>query len=82
MPTIREIQLGKNGLTDGFIESLKNHFTKTQNIKVSVLRSFCRDREELKKISEELLDKLGKNYTAKTIGYTIILKKWRKEQRE
>ena len=82
MPIIREIQLGKNGVTDGFLDSLKNQFVKTQNIKISVLKSCCRDKEELKEISKKILEGLGKNYTARIIGYTIALKKWRKEQRE
>jgi RNA-binding protein YhbY len=75
---IKEIQLGKNGVTDNFIESLKDRFTQVQNIKISVLRSCCRDKEDLKEIVEKILNGLGKNYTAKTIGYTIALKKWRK----
>jgi len=82
MPTIRQIQLGKNGLTESFIGNLKNHFNICKNIKISVLRSCCRDREELKKISNEILEKLGKTYTARIIGYTIIVKKWRREMRE
>ena len=82
MPAIREIQLGKNGLTDNFIESLKNQFKNCNNVKISVLRSFCRDKKELEKVKEEILDKLGKNYTARAIGYTIALKKWRREKRE
>jgi len=82
MPIIREIQLGKNGLTEGFTESLKNHFNKTQNIKISVLRSCCRDKKELEEIKNKILESLGKNYTARIIGYTIALKKWRREQRE
>ena len=75
---IREMQLGKNGVAENFIESLKNQFKNVQNLKISVLRSCCRDKEELKKIVDKILQKLGKNYTAKTIGYTIALKKWRK----
>lgn len=75
---IREIQLGKKGVTDGFIETLKNYFKNCENVKVSVLRSCCRDKKELKKISEDILDKLGKNYTSRIIGYTIVLKKLRK----
>ena len=51
------------------------------NIKISVLKSCCRDRNELKKIADEILEKLGKTYTAKIIGYTIIVKKWRREMR-
>ena len=78
----REIQLGKNGVTDNFIKNVKTQFKNCQTIKISVLKSFCRDKEQLEKITEEILDKLGKNFTARTIGYTIALKKWRKNVRE
>lgn len=78
---IGNLQLGKNKLTDNFIETLKSHFKKNEYVKISVLKSCCRDKTELKKICEELLDKLGKNYTAKTIGYTLAVKKWRKAVR-
>ncbi len=81
MPIIRQIQLGKNGVTDSFIGNLKNHFDICKNVKISVLKSCCRDKEELKKIADEILEKLGKTYTAKIIGYTIIVKKWRREMR-
>ena len=81
MPTIRQIQLGKNGLTENFIGNIKHQFDNCKNLKISVLKSCCREKEELKKISEEILDKLGKTYTAKIIGYTIIVKKWRREMR-
>jgi RNA-binding protein YhbY len=78
MAVIREIQLGKNGITDNFIESLKNQFKNSENVKISVLKSFCRDKKELVKVKDELLDELGDKYTARVIGYTIALKKWRK----
>jgi len=79
MASLATIQLGKNRITDNFISSLKNSFKKHDNVKISVLKSCCRNKEELRKISKEILNKLGKNYTAKTIGYTIAIKKWRKE---
>jgi len=81
MSTIRQIQLGKNGLTENFICNLKHHFDTCKNIKISVLKSCCRNKEELKKIYEEILEKMGKTYTTKIIGYTIIVKKWRREMR-
>ena len=81
MPTLGQIQLGKAGVTDNFIITLKNHFEKHDNVKISVLKSYCRDRDELKKISKDILNKLGTNYTAKTIGYTLAIKKWRKAVR-
>jgi RNA-binding protein YhbY len=82
MTIIREIQLGKNGITDAFIDSLKNQFVRVQNVKISVLKSFCRDKKELEKIKEEILEKLGKNYTARSIGYTLAVKKWRKARED
>jgi RNA-binding protein YhbY len=82
MPAIRQIQLGKNGLTESFIGNLKHHFDNCKNVKISVLRSCCRDREELKKINDEILGKLGNNYTSRIIGYTIVIKKWRRDMRE
>jgi RNA-binding protein YhbY len=80
MPVIREVQLGKNGITENFIASLKNQFNNCNNVKVAVLPSLCRDKSELKKLEQELLNKLGKNYTARSVGYKINLKKWRKPQ--
>ena len=62
------------------IESLKNQFKACQTVKVSVLKSA--NREDIKKYQDELLENLGKNFTAKKIGFTIILKKWRKERKE
>lgn len=78
----REIQLGKNGVTENFIKNLRTQFKNCQTIKISVLRSYCRDKDKLKEITQEILNKLGKNFTARTIGYTIALKKWRKNVRE
>jgi len=81
MPTIRNIQLGKNGITSNFIESLKNQFNDCKNVKISVLKSLTRDKKEIKKLSDDILEKLGKNYTARLIGFTIVVKRWRKEIR-
>lgn len=72
------MNLGKNGLTEGFLVCLKNSFKERENIKLSVLKSACRDREEMVKIAEELIQKLGKGYTYRIVGYTIFLKRWRK----
>jgi RNA-binding protein YhbY len=80
MPQI-EMQLGKNGITENFIETLKKYFENHEQVKISVLKSARENREDMKKHSEEILNKLGKNYTAKIIGFKIILKKWRKDKR-
>ena len=75
------MHLGKKGITQNFIESLKDHFKNHENVKISVLKSARHNKEGVRKYKEEILEKLGKKYTAKTIGFTIFLKKWKKAVR-
>ncbi|MBR9701690.1 YhbY family RNA-binding protein [Candidatus Pacearchaeota archaeon] len=82
MPQVRQIQLGKQGVTDNFIESLRGQFNNCKNVKVSVLASARESKDDVKKYSEEILDKLGKNFTARVIGFTIVIKKWRRDVRK
>ena len=74
-------QLGKNGITNNFIETLKGQFKNHENIKISVLKGAGHEKEKIRKYSEEILEKLGKNYTSRIIGFTIVIKKWRKPMR-
>ena len=78
MTGVKHFQLGKNGITENFVETMKTYFKKNENAKISVLKSATRSREEIKKLEKELLDQLGRSYTARVIGFTIVLKKWRK----
>jgi RNA-binding protein YhbY len=78
---IREMQLGKKGITENFIGNLEVLFKKNSNVKISVLKNYCRDRDEIKKIKEELINKLGPNFKARIIGYTINIKKFRKTKK-
>lgn len=75
------IQLGVNGVTDNFISTLKNHFNKHQNVKVNVLRSAGRNKENVREVNKKILEKLGKKYTSRVIGFTIFIKKWRRAMR-
>lgn len=75
---VKEIQLGKNGITQNFLGTLEGYFSNCRTVKVSVLKSARENKEDIKKLSEELLKSLGANYTAKVIGFKIVLKKWRK----
>ena len=74
------MQLGKNGITENFILTLKGYFEKHEQVRISVLKSARESREEMKKHADEIISKLGKNYTAKIIGFKIILRKWRKSR--
>lgn len=75
-----EIQLGKKGISQGFLEDLKKRFGKFSNktIKIHVLKSARESKQDVKKYAEEIVSKLGKKFTYRVIGFTIVLRKWRK----
>ena len=73
-----QVQLGKQGITDNFMETLKNHFNRHDNVKIHVLKSAGHNKEDIKKYTGDIVKKLGKHYTAKTIGFSIFVKKWRR----
>jgi RNA-binding protein YhbY len=79
---VSNFQIGKKGVTEGFIKSLKIYFKNNKDIKISVLknsRSNGKDgRKEVEKMKEEILSKLGKIFKARIIGYTICIKKSKK----
>ena len=75
-------QLGKNKITDNFLKTLNEQFKNNKTARIKVLKSCCRDKTELKKISDKILEKLGKNFTASIIGYTIVVKKRRRAVRD
>lgn len=79
--TSADMQLGKNGVTENFIETLKSHFQKHKNVRVSVLKSAGHEKSKIKEYEEKILNKLGNNYTARRIGFKIVIKKWRKPKR-
>lgn len=74
--------LGKQGLTAGFIELLEKTFKKNDLVKISILKSATRNKKEAKDIVEkicvELEKRLQKKFTSKVVGFTIFIKKWRK----
>jgi RNA-binding protein YhbY len=74
--------LGKRGLTEEFIAGLEKTFKKRDLIKISVLQTATRDREEIKIIAQKICDGLGKRlnkrFTAKIVGFTMFVKKWRR----
>ena len=75
---IKELQIGKQGITDNFVETLKTYFNKVKTVKVSVLSSARESKDDVKKMAKDLLARLGPHFTSKVIGFTIVLKKWRR----
>lgn len=83
MTFIPKAQVGKSGITPNFLKTLKTYFVNHKNVKVSVLKSGLEGkdkRQEMKNYEKKILNSLGKCYTTRTIGHTIVVKKWRKPQ--
>ena len=78
MEKLGHMQLGKQGVTENFVGTLKHHFDKHKNVKVSVLKSAGHDKAKVKEYAGEILEKIGDHYTAKVVGFTIFFKKWRR----
>jgi len=81
MQLVSSVQIGKNGLTDNTIETIKTHFKNHQNVKVGFLKGSGRDSKTMKKDAEKILNELGNNYTYRIVGFTIFIKKWRRPMR-
>lgn len=75
------VQLGKNGITYNFIETLKAHFNRNNDVKVTVLKSAGHHKDLVKKYADEIVEKLGNRYSAKVVGFTIFVKRWRRPVR-
>lgn len=75
------IQIGKNGLTKGIIDVIKNAFKNRTSIRLVVLKSAGHNKEKTKEIAEQIQEVLGNKYNYRILGFTIFLKKFRKAQR-
>ena len=73
--------MGKNGLSPAFIEQVKSIFEGETLIKISILKSACRDKKDAEKMGDDLVEALGKKYDFKLVGYVLTVVKYRKEQR-
>ncbi|MGC9309986.1 MAG: YhbY family RNA-binding protein [Candidatus Nanoarchaeia archaeon] len=78
MKAIKKLQIGKNGLTEAFIEQLTKMFNNRSMVKISILKSACRDKQEADDIGKQIIDKLGNNFSSRRIGYTLVIRKNRR----
>lgn len=81
MKQIKKLQIGKAGLTPAFIDQAKTIFEKEKILKISILKSACRNKEDAKEMGEKLTKALGSKFGYKLIGYVLTIIKYRKEQR-
>lgn len=76
--TLTKLQIGKNGLTEGFIAQAKKIFESQKVLRISILKAGTRDREEAKKIADELCAKLGQGYRYTIVGFVLIVRRGKK----
>ncbi len=81
MRPIKRLQMGKNGMTEAFIDQVKSLFEGETLIKITILKSACRDKKEAEKMGDDLVEALGKKYDYKLVGYVLTVIRYRKEQR-
>lgn len=70
-----QFQIGKFGLTEGVIESLKLAFKNHRSIRISALKASGRNKETIKQIADSIKAKIGFPCEYKIIGFTIAFKK-------
>ncbi len=70
-----KFQIGKNSLTEGAINSLKQDLKTHKQVRISVLKTATRDKKQLKKIVEEIIQKVNCKCRYKIIGFTIVLRR-------
>ncbi len=83
MPQITQVsmQIGKNGLNEGFFETIRNSFKHYMMVKVSVLKSASRDKEKVREMAEKIVSVLGEHYDYRALGFTILVKRHKKKVR-
>ena len=81
MRPVKRLQIGKNGLSDAFVEQVKGVFENETMVKISILKSACRDKGDAKVMADDLMNALGKKYGYKLVGYVLTVTRFRKPQR-
>jgi RNA-binding protein YhbY len=75
---IMQFQIGKSGVTKGVINSLNLALKAHGNVRISVLKSSGRNKESIRKMADEIVEKLDYRSNYRIIGFTIVLKKLHK----
>jgi len=75
-----KFQIGKSGLTEGIIESLRLAFKNHKQVRISVLKSAGRDKPKVIEMAEEISSKLKEGqkehaYPYRVIGFTIAMRR-------
>ena len=71
--TESKFQIGKNLITSGTINAINNALKTHKRVRISVLKSATRNRDELKSLADSISSQTEKETKYRLLGYTIIL---------
>ena len=77
--------LGKSKIDEDFIDTIKTSFKRQDVIKIKVLKSQTRNKEEIKNLAQSIAKNIeteDRRYRWRVIGFTIILNKFRKHKKQ
>jgi len=72
---IMQFQIGKQGLSDNVVSTLNSVLQSHDQVRISVLRSFSRDRVKIEELCNDIINKINYKCAYRLIGFTIILSK-------
>ncbi len=75
MKNVAKIQIGKVGVNAGVINALNNALKSHSQIRISMLKSSGRSKENMETLAGQILEKLNFVCFFRIIGFTIILSK-------
>lgn len=68
-----KIQIGKNGLSDGVLNQIKDILKTRKSVRISMLKSSVSNKEQAQEMSDKIIAFLGTGYRFRLIGHTIVL---------
>jgi len=77
---VAKFQIGKSGITENFLESLRNSFKNRKFVRISAIKSSGRDKKSIVEMAEKLKKEIGFSCEYKIIGFTIVLRKLSKKK--
>lgn len=70
-----KFQIGKSGVSDGVIESLKLAFKNNKLVRISVLKNYAPTKDKVREVAEDISKRIGTGFRYSVIGFTIILRR-------
>ncbi len=70
-----KIQIGKSGVTENFMKTLKTYFKKYKTVRIRVLKNAGHNKASVKKMTEDILKFLGERFRARIIGFVIVVQR-------